>query len=171
LSSSSGNFSQHALFVPVFLQMPFQIKSKLALSYSLGPNNLIPITGKNSNQLFKIFKATEEWICETDNRDGNTFALLPTDLNEAGFFDLKDEKKEVIAKLALNFLRNESKLNYLTEEKLIEKGFKIAEADDAQLSLGISANENGVPLWRYFLIAAFVFFLIEMLLLRRRKIQ
>jgi hypothetical protein len=73
--------------------------------------------------------------------------------------------------LALNFLRNESKLNYLTEEKLIEKGFKIAEADDAQLSLGISANENGVPLWRYFLIAAFVFFLIEMLLLRRRKIQ
>jgi hypothetical protein len=54
---------------------------------------------------------------------------------------------------------------------LIEKGFKIAEADDAQLSLGISANENGVPLWRYFLIAAFVFFLIEMLLLRRRKIQ
>ncbi len=171
LSSTSGNFSQHALFVPVFLQMPFQIKSKLSLSYSLGLNNLIPITGKNSNQLFKIFKAKEEWICETDNRDGNTFALLPTDLNEAGFFDLKDEKKEVIAKLALNFLRNESKLNYLTEEKLIEKGFKIAEANDAQLSLGISANENGVPLWRYFLIAAFVFFLIEMLLLWRRKIQ
>jgi len=171
LSSTSGNFTQHALFVPIFLQMPFQIKSKLALSYSLGSNNQIPISVKNSNQLFKLLKGKEEWICEADNKEGNSFAIIPIDLNIAGFYDLNDANKQILSRLALNFQRTESKLSYLSNEKLEEKGFKIAESEDAQLSMGISNDENGTPLWRYFLIAAFVFFLIEMLLLKRKKIQ
>jgi hypothetical protein len=169
LSSKNGNFSQHAIFVPLFLQMPFQVKSGLPWSYLLGKSILVPVFSKNPEQIIKLNKEKEDWICESEIIDGNSFATLPSDLKIAGFYTLNDQNKLLISKIALNFQRNESNLKSVSNESLVSKGFKVIDSEDAQLRSTIAMEDNGISLWRYFLMAAFLFFLLEMLFLKSKK--
>ena len=168
MNSSSGNFSQHAFFVPLFLQMPFQVKSRLPWSFLLGKPNAVPVFEKSIEQVLQLKRNKEEWLCETENRDGNSFASIPKELQSAGFYQLSSQSNNSLAVLAFNYPRAESVLKYISEEDFEEKGIKWLEDDDKQLSLKIKMEDNGIPLWRYFLLAALVFFLAEMLLLKRK---
>ncbi|MFY8022263.1 MAG: BatA domain-containing protein [Bacteroidia bacterium] len=168
LNASSGNFSQHAFFVPLFLQLPFQIKLRLPWSFQLAKTNAVPVFEKTTDQVLQLKRNKEEWLCETENKEGNNFANIPNELQQAGFYQLGSKSNATLAVLAFNYPRTESQLKFISEETFKEKGIQLLDEDDKQLGLSIQMQDNGISLWRYFLLAALLFFLLEMLLLRRK---
>lgn len=105
---------------------------------------------------------------------GITLVFDNMELKE-GIYDIVQEG-ELIEKIAFNISDLESQLTFLRgnrlEDRLNSAGLgeiEIVEPDLAQLESQIKSEREGVPLWKYFIIAALAFFLIEILLLQMRE--
>ncbi|MEL6255484.1 MAG: BatA domain-containing protein [Bacteroidota bacterium] len=105
---------------------------------------------------------------------GITLVFDNMELKE-GIYDIVQEG-ELIEKIAFNISDLESQLTFLRgnrlEDRLNSAGLgeiEIVEPELAQLESQIKSEREGVPLWKYFIIAALAFFLIEILLLQMRE--
>lgn len=89
-----------------------------------------------------------------------------------GNYDLVQEGK-VLEKISFNVPDSESQLAASSAQEirdLLEKtgndGIKVTEAARGSFAEEIKARAEGLPLWKYFLVAALLFFLAEFLILR-----
>ncbi|MEM6805521.1 MAG: BatA domain-containing protein [Bacteroidota bacterium] len=105
---------------------------------------------------------------------GITLVFDNMELKE-GIYDIVQEG-ELIEKIAFNISDLESQLTFLRgnrlENRLSSAGLgeiDIVEPDLSQLESQIKSEREGTPLWKYFIIAALAFFLIEILLLQMRE--
>ncbi|MEM8888121.1 MAG: BatA domain-containing protein [Bacteroidota bacterium] len=105
---------------------------------------------------------------------GITLVFDNMELKE-GIYDIVQER-ELIEKIAFNISDLESQLTFLRgnrlENRLSSAGLgeiDIVEPDLSQLESQIKSEREGTPLWKYFIIAALAFFLIEILLLQMRE--
>jgi hypothetical protein len=88
----------------------------------------------------------------------------------AGFYNLKSGDK-IIDYLAFNYSRKESDLRRMSLEELKKMageitGFTVLAEGKKEIGQLIAERNNGLKLWKWFLIAALVFMLAEVLLLR-----
>ena len=105
--------------------------------------------------------------------NGRSVYFVNDYIQEAGFYRLKEGDK-TIKELAFNYPRKESDLRCadLDELKDIEKelpGVQLLAEGNREITQLIAERNHGKKLWKWFVLAALMFILMEVLLLRFYK--
>jgi hypothetical protein len=182
LEPTYGNVAQHALFVPVMYKLAALSVRAQQTAYSFDETNLmIPVSAPNPNAVYKLVRDKTE-IIPVQRLNGNQLMLELPKSNQLtdgqsvdpGYYELVNDGK-VEQLLALNHDNSESKLDYYTPDELRatfagNKNVQVFDKiDDSAFSREFEEQNLGTSLWKYFLIAALVFFLIEIALIRFMK--
>jgi hypothetical protein len=165
LRSPQDEFTKHAFFVPFMLNMPFLQKSKQILAYQIQQINDIPVNVYAEDNTFTLKRLSQNWLCTASNKAGKYRVELPQNLHQPGFYQIYKDN-QLITQFALNNNRLESDLMFSNSEKLEKVGVIIESENSDALKNQIQLVQNGNPLWRYFLLAAILFYLLEILLLK-----
>jgi hypothetical protein len=182
LAAAYGNVAQHALFVPVMYKLAALSVRAQRTAYSFDEDNLaITVSDPNPNAVYKLRRDKTELI-PVQRLNGTELILelpksnqLSADQSvDAGYYELVNEGK-IEQLLALNHDNAESKLDYYTPDELRaafsgQKNVEVFDKiNDSAFAREFENQNLGTSLWRYFLIAALVFLLIEILLIRLMK--
>lgn len=169
-----SNWPRHALFVPVMLNIAFQAENQAPLSYFPNIRAGIDVgrykpTGDNVLNISRE-DGSGEFIPEVRQVNGRNVYFVNDYIQEAGFFRLKEDDK-TIKELAFNYHRRESDLRCadIAALRAIEKelpGVELLAEGKRELTQLIAERNHGLKLWKWFVLAALLFILIEVLLLR-----
>jgi len=167
LQTDWSNFTEHALFVPFMLRLPLVNKYSNALYYSIEkPFNYL--FEKNTNNKVVYLKDKKDEIAFDVISSNNKSSISLSNIKQAGSYQiLGANKTEAISAVSFNLNRNESNLSVAVNDSLETLDGNIFQINDmAKHQKEIELSFNGTPLWRWFLLAALAFILIEVLLLR-----
>ncbi len=177
-SKENNTFKSHALFVPIMLRIAelsgasydsyYTLNKPIVLSTNITLDNssTFTITSKSNNLSF---------IPNVNKNQSNTQAIINDEIKQVGFYDLI-YKDTILQKFAVNYNRSESALTYYDSKALInlaneqqKTNVKLFEVANNYSAKEIISQEKGKSLWVYFIFAAILFFLIEILLIRFLK--
>jgi hypothetical protein len=170
-----SNFPEHAIFVPVMYKMAFLSYSLPPLYYDLSSRHPVILDNfhRKKDEVLKITGDDNfEIIPGMETRNFKTY-MYPYDyINTAGNYYIQ-YKEETLSGISFNYNRKESELEYLSNEELEEaiknhqlNNISVIEDTGKPISLTIKQIDEGVQLWKWFIIAALFFLAIEILLLR-----
>ncbi|WP_281615402.1 BatA domain-containing protein [Flammeovirga sp. SubArs3] len=175
LDPTYSNFGRHALFVPVMYRMAILSKTQSdQLSYNFGEKSLrIRFDNLQKGSIYKLKKGDLE-IIPTQKVNADVLTLkLPNDDMEAGCYEVVSaDNSSFVGYIAFNYSSQESQLASYSDSELKDKlgqfkNIKIYNNIKADSFKQIFTEDNiAQPLWRYFLLAALLFLMIEMALLR-----
>lgn len=178
LDGGWSDFQRQAVFVPALYNIALYSKPLAGLYGTVGDGKAmhIPLVLPPGDAVFKLKAANGEEIIPQMTRDGNQTSVFSGNLiTQAGNYDMLHEGVPSFA-LAYNYNRAEShpeRLDADALDALLSKNglqhFKVFAPGEKQLTKTISMMNNGTRVWKYFLIAALLFVLIEMLLIRFMK--
>lgn len=179
LTEAFGNFAQNALFVPVMYKIAAQSVREQRTAYAFDENTItLTVPEAPQNTIFKLKKDKIELI-PVQRLNGNQLIIeLPksNQLNidqelESGYYELqKDGQTQQL--LAFNHDNQESQLDYYSPDELrrifanqpnVQIFDNVADGDFVK---EFQKQNVGVSLWKYFLWAALVFLLLEILVIR-----
>lgn len=158
LSGSFSNFKNSPLIVPTLYNMGVESLKKEELYYTIGENKSVAIPVQSTkDDVLKIVSNENEYIPQQQSFTSKvvlSFNEVPT---EDGLFAVK-QKDKIFKHLSFNYPRTESNLVYwdlgnfkeINASTSISNLFETLEKDD-------SVNE----LWKWFVILALLFVLIE----------
>lgn len=179
LTEAFGNFAQNALFVPVMYKIAAQSVREQRTAYAFDENTItLTVPEAPQNTIFKLKKDKIELI-PVQRLNGNQLTLeLPksNQLNagqemESGYYELQKEG-QTLQLLALNHDNQESQLDYYSPDELrrifanqpnVQVFDNVADGDFVK---EFQKQNVGISLWKYFLWAALVFLLLEILVIR-----
>jgi hypothetical protein len=173
LAPTSSTFSNNALFVPIMYKMAIGARSTEGRLYYTLDEILLTVNGSEvtDTDLYKLSGNGQEIVPGQQSVGANVRLELPRFMMQAGYYDVKF-RDELVDALAFNLEKGESQLKPLPEESVLEL-FNTVEKKEiinvlSQEDLEKNLNErfNGKELWKYALILALAFLLIEVLLLR-----
>jgi hypothetical protein len=182
---SSGNLAVFAeLFVPPIYNMALFSGQKIPMYYILGRDKSAVISRSEAREqsVFRIGALTDDYEFIPGHRNEPFGALLffEDQVTRAGNYRVMMEQNEV-APLAFNYSGQESDLRADTpkalEEWIRENGYlhlSILSPAGKSLTEKLAELNQGIKLWRWFVLAALLFLLTESLLLRfwtKRKQQ
>ncbi|MCR9063541.1 MAG: BatA domain-containing protein [Cytophagales bacterium] len=180
LDTKFGNFPEHALFVPTFFKIAASSVKGERLAYNFSEGSItLAFPGAPKNAIYTLKNERTELI-PVQRMQGNNLILELPDASElgadieSGFFELQIDgvtKKTI----ALNHNSDESKMGQYSVEELQE-----AFADHPNITVfdnildgdfvsTFSNNNFGKKRWKYFIYAALLFLLVEILLVRFMK--
>ncbi|NIK74634.1 hypothetical protein FHS56_002163 [Thermonema lapsum] len=171
------NLVKHALFVPILYRMA-QTAPQKALLYAYRSNErslLLPIGAQpTQDKPLHLRRHQEEWLL-TPQRLGNRLRIdLPTESMQAGFYALTYDA-DTLALLAFNVPAEESAMETISIDSLRTladtlPNVHIYESGEPQTVIQqYQAQFIATPLWKYFIIAALLFLLCEILIIRLWK--
>ncbi|MBU2996152.1 BatA domain-containing protein [Cellulophaga baltica] len=158
LSGNFSNFKNSPLIVPTFYKMGVESLQQEDLYSSLGTNEVIDVAiTLPKDEILKITKENIEFIPQQQpflNKVTLTFNGQPS---EDGVYSIKN-KNETLKYISFNYPRTESNLTYYNLKQLnaTSKNNSITDLFEA-LEKDNSINE----LWKWFVILALLFALIE----------
>ncbi|SDF17872.1 BatA domain-containing protein [Cellulophaga baltica] len=158
LSSELSNFKNSPLIVPTLYNMGVESLKQQELYYTVGKNNSVTIAVEGINDaVLKISNATNEYIPQQQSLNNKIVLNFNEVPSEDGLFTVKN-KETNFKHLGFNYPRTESNLTYLDLEnsKDIYTPTSISDLFDT-LEKDDSKNE----LWKWFVILALLFGLIE----------
>lgn len=172
LDDAAGNFPRHALFVPTMLNIAFRSEKISPLMYYTDITSPIPVSGisAGNDQAIKIsaINGDYEFIPELRNINGQDMIFINGQVPAGGFYRVVTEGKET-ERLAFNYNRKESYLEpgNLADLKAIEEktGLQIIEQSPKPLDKVINNNKLQNNMWKWFVMAALLALLAEVLLL------
>jgi hypothetical protein len=179
LTEAFGNFAQNALFVPVMYKIAAQSVREQRTAYSFDENTItLTVPEAPQNTIFKLKKDKIELI-PVQRLNGNQLVIeLPksNQLNadqemESGYYELQKEG-QTLQLLAFNHDNQESQLDYYTPDELRrvfanQPNVQVFDnVTDGDFVKEFQKQNVGVSLWKYFLWAALVFLLLEILVIR-----
>ena len=179
LNETFSSFTKHALFIPTLYKIALYSRPFKTLYYTIGDGLpiVIPQISLNGDETFKI-KSIEnnfEIIPEHKLMDGQLLIYPNNQITEAGNY-LISLGDSIISSISFNFNRSESNPDRLTQDKLTEnleksgiQHYNILNGARKDLRQEVSQLDEGKPLWKYFIIAALLFLLSEILLIRYLK--
>lgn len=166
LDEQNSNFKNSPLIVPVLYNIGKHSLKLPRLYYTIGIKNTIDI-----NTILK-----QDDILKMDNSDVSFIPMQKTFSNKvelttdevpsvSGIFEVKN-KDHTLQYLSYNYDRNESRLHYMNLSQVPEqiKNSSVASALDV-----IKSSTNIHELWKWFVIFALAFLIIEMLILKYFK--
>lgn len=174
-----SNFPKHALFVPVLYKIASLSKSQERLSYSFQePNIALKVNNTGTDQVYKLRKDKFEIIPPQRKISNQLIFELPqvsqtsaSEMPESGYYELSlNDTTEHI--LAFNYDKRESQMNTYSADELkkIFAGKKNVQVYDlvkeGNFADDFKARNVGRNLWKYCLIAALLFLLTEIALIR-----
>jgi len=171
--SESSDLSKNGeVFVPMLYRMALESGKRQQIAYIVGQDQNLESEAQAQQQetAFKLGSGQLEFIPE-QRRLGNRLLLgLNNQLQEAGFYQLYLNKEEVLDQFAFNYNRRESALEFYSLEELESSAngrYNIIDGNYGQDFGSLVLEETeGASLWKYFLILALLFLLLETLLLR-----
>lgn len=174
LHDSFSNFPYHSLFVPVMINMALHSGSKQLLYYTIGHDTplLLPATSETAQQLVRLRGEEIEVIPEQRRRGGQLELFFYEQIGEAGNYHLYSGETAIQA-VSFNYDRRESLLtSYHTDslKQILQQHdlnrIRILDASPQAFEGSMKQLTQGRHLWRWFLIAALAFILLEIILLR-----
>ncbi len=167
LQNEWSNFTAHALFVPFMLRLPLVNKQSGALYYNMDkPVNYA--FDKNTNGKVVYLKDKKDEIAFDVNNNESKSIVNISGVKQAGSYQVYEKNKtDLLATISFNLNRNESNLNIIASDSLNNTNASIIQtADLLKHQKEIELNYHGTQLWRWFLLAALAFILVEVLLLK-----
>jgi hypothetical protein len=184
LEKAYGNFAEHAFFVPTMFKVASLSVKQERAAYNFSEGSIkLGVVNARKNATYKLKSVTKPndklEIIPIQRVTENELVLeLPkssqladNQVLESGYYELQlDGKTEKL--LALNHDSEESKMDFYQPEELknLFAGQKnITVFDnllDGDFVKTFQENNIGTPLWKYCIILALVFLLIEILLIR-----
>lgn len=173
------NFPKHALFVPTLYKIALYSGTTAPLYYTAGNDNAIQ-AGNISIGADNVFKVKElsgktEFIPAHRSTGYGTVIDLGNQAKQAGDYMLT-AGTDTIMPIALNYSRKESNLTTNTTEEITEgfnkqnlDNFAVLDVMTKGVSKSLSDVAEGTQLWRWFIVAALLFLLAEIALLRFLK--
>ncbi|NVN96162.1 MAG: BatA domain-containing protein [Bacteroidetes bacterium] len=179
LDASWSNFPRHAIFVPALLNIALQSQPITKLFYTIGNDESIAL--KNINlQGEDVLKLKNEAlgfdvIPEHKNMDSQLEVSFHNQVKQAENYKLF-AGKDLVSNISFNYDRNESRLDFYTikeiEQQLKDKqlnNFTLIESGKKHLGMLIKEINQGIKLWKLFVILALIFLLGEVVLIRLWK--
>jgi hypothetical protein len=169
------NLHRHSVFVPVMYKIAFNsIVSSEKLSYSFqDPTITVDLSEENNKQnVVYNLEAKDFNMIPSQWMSGEKLILdLPSEQMRSGFYELKlNGKTEKV--IAVNYGKMESDMSCYNPEELKKmtenfKNIKIYNPENSEQFADSFRQDNlGRALWKYFLIGALLFLLIEILIIR-----
>lgn len=164
--------NQSDIFIPLLYRLGIAGGGNQPISFIAGQDELvsIPLNNISTDKVYKIKGLKGEFIPGQRFLGQSLSLYLNGQVKEAGHYQVVDEIGKVIHEFAFNYNRLESDLSYFSFNQLKENQgdlFKVFTPGEASiLSANVSEQNQGVTLWRYFLIAALIFLLLETFILK-----
>ncbi|GAB4046492.1 BatA domain-containing protein [Spirosoma litoris] len=183
LISAYGNLAEHALFVPVMYKMAALSVRAQRTAYSFDDNLItIPVSNPSERSVYKLKRDKLE-IIPVQRVVGNQLLLEMPKSNElaagqdveAGYYELLNSEGKTERLLAFNHGNEESAMDFYSADELrkafanqpnVEVFDSIQDGDFVQV---LEQENLGKSLWKYFLLAALAFLLVEAGLVRFMK--
>ncbi|WP_426430449.1 BatA domain-containing protein [Winogradskyella sp. HB-48] len=166
LNDDSSNFKNSPLIVPTLYNLGKQSLKLSQLYYTIGQPNSIAVNAVLGQDDILTLGNSENSVIPLQKTYSKTVILETQEYPEnAGIYEVKN-KSEVIQNLSFNYDRGESNLSYLDLKNMpnISVNESLATTiNDIKSSTTINA------LWKWFVIFALVFLIIEVLLLKYLK--
>jgi hypothetical protein len=166
LNEDNSNFKNSPLIVPVLYNLGKQSLKLSQLYYSIGKPNTIAVNAILSQDDILTLSSGKTSVIPLQKTYSKSVVLETNDYpNTAGILNVKN-KSEFLQNLSFNYNRKESNLNYHDIQSVTDISVNNSLAstiNDIKSSTTINA------LWKWFVIFALVFLIIEILLLKYLK--
>ncbi|MEM6397632.1 MAG: BatA domain-containing protein [Bacteroidota bacterium] len=173
LDQEVNNLSLNAeVFVPMLYKMAISAGRQRPEAYTIGLDQLIETSRRQAGaeRVYRLRGEKGEFIPEQRTVGQRIFLGINEQLEESGFYELLLDDDNPLDLFAFNYDRAESNLDYLSSEEIESLTGGNANIlngqNEADLISTIQTNNEGRPLWQYFIWGVLVFLLIEVLLLR-----
>ena len=162
-----SNFTEHALFVPFMLRLPL-VNKQSGVLYNNMDKPVNYVFEKNTNSKVVYLKNKKDEIAYDVNNNESKSAVNISGIKQAGTYQVFEKSKtDLLATISFNLNRSESNLNMVANDNLNNSQAAIIQTNDLlKHQKEIELNYNGTQLWRWFLLAAFAFIMLEVLLLK-----
>ena len=166
INNDNSNFKNSPLIVPVLYNIGKQSLKLSQLFYTIGQPNSIAINAVLGQDDILTLSSEETSVIPLQKTYSKSVVMETEDYpNTAGILNVKN-KEEILQNLSFNFNRTESNLAYYDLKNInnvsLNKSLAVAIDD-------IKSNETINALWKWFVIFALVFLIIEILLLKYLK--
>ncbi len=166
LNTDNSNFKNSQLIIPVFYNMGLQSLKLSKLYYTIGEQNSIAINTVLRQDDILTLASEASSVIPLQKTYSKSVVIETDDFpNEAGIFNVKN-KAIVLQNLSFNYNRSESMLSYYDLSQLENV---TVDSSLATTINTIKSSTNVNALWKWFVIFALVFLIIEMLLLKYLK--
>jgi len=166
LNSDNSNFKNSQLIIPVLYNMGLQSLKLSKLYYTIGQPNSIAIQTSIGQDDILTLDSDDSSVIPLQKTYSKSVVLETEDFpNTASILKVKN-KDNVLQNLSFNYNRTESNLSYYNLNAL-----KNASLDSSLATAinTIKSNTTINALWKWFVIFALVFLIIEILLLKYLK--
>lgn len=165
---------QGELFIPMVYRMALLSKGLLKQAYIIGRDQVIEMESpiERERQIYRLVSDGGEFIPGQRAIGSVTLLEVYDQVEDAGIFQILTQSGTQVNKVAFNFDRTESIMDFFalseikTHADAIENLEIIESRPEQNLQFLIAERSRGVPLWRWFVVAALLFFLTESLLIR-----
>jgi hypothetical protein len=166
INEDNSNFKNINLIVPTFYNIAKQSLNAAQLYYTIGQNNQFDVSVNLQPDTVLTLVNNDESIIPEQQYYNNKAVIKTNDLPEnAGVYEVKN-KNEILEYVSFNYNRNESDLTYQNLENI--EGITISNS--VKEAFNTIKNDTKVnELWKWFVILALVFLIIEMLILKYFK--
>lgn len=176
LQDNSSNFGKHALFVPIFYNLALYSSPHQELQYTLGNSVEIAapfLSAENAGSGELIVKGENTAFRPELRKAFNANTLVVHDqITKSGIYEIVLDGKKV-AEFAMNYNRLESNPKVLTGEEVVEKlqaagwqNVQLIEANLDTFGKTLKDVQQGNHFWWYCVLAAFLFFIVEICLIK-----
>ena len=172
LDSRWNTLGNHAdIFIPMLYRMALSRAQKNQLAYFIGRDQNIQIKSEVelTSETIQISQGDYEFIPSFQQNGDLVQIMLHDQITNAGFYQIT-EGDRVISEFAMNNSRNESDITLWNQQELRTQltGNTVFMNTEQLASLGqfIQEFDRGKTFWKYCLIFALVFLILESLLLR-----
>ncbi len=174
MSDAQNDLVRNAeVFVPMLYKMALSAGTRSPLFYTIGEDDVIPLsTLADASSERYVIKGKTEFIPAITSAGQVGYMDIRGQVEEQGFYNLTLEDK-TIESLSFNYNRQESDVSYGSMSDIASRmGDHVEVLDNvalANLSGYISEKNDGIRLWRWCLIGALLFLLLEIGLIRLWK--
>ena len=166
LNKDNSNFKNSPLIVPVLYNLGIQSLELAQLYYTIGQPNTIAIPSSLGQDEILTLHSANNSVIPLQKTYSNSVVIETSEFpNEAGILEVKNKARR-LENLSFNYNRDESQLLY----------FDINALDDVLTFNNLEETINDIKssttinaLWKWFVIFALVFLIIEILLLKYLK--
>lgn len=166
LQSENSNFKNSPLIVPVLYNIGKQSLKTGNLFYTIGKENIIDVATKlQQDDILTLVNGENSVIPLQQTYDNKVELITNTYPDVAGIISIQN-KDTILKNLSFNFDRNESNLNYFDIQTIANVSIHNSVAS---VISDIKSATNVNELWKWFVIFAVIFLIIEMLILKFLK--
>lgn len=161
------------IFVPMLYKMALSGVGNNVISYTISNKTVIETKSRelSGDQVYKM-KGKNEFIPGQKVLGNRLMLDVGDQIRDAGFYDILSGE-EVMETVAFNYDRRESNMKTISSGDILSNlgenplGIRVMEeSEQADMANSIAIKDKGITLWKYFLLAALFFLLVETFLIR-----